>query len=633
MQNPTALKIDISQLMDLVFIQDMDLKLAFVSPSVTEMFGYTVEEALKLKMADFMRPDSLEKSLQAFQDAFNQARTEVDFDIPLMTYAYIRKDGSTFGGELKVSFLRDDSGRLIGSQGVLRNIDERKKAEKKQQQSRLKFQTLFNISPQAIALTSLSTGKFIEVNDKLCELTQYSKDELLENSSVELGFYSEENRQSFLNELRSEGEVQGFEMDFKVKDGSTINTLMSGKILKMDDELIAFTVFYDKTREKRLEYQFLQAQKMEAIGSLAGGIAHDFNNLLMGIQGKVSLMRFKTDTSHPHHPMLADIEKNVQSCSELTQQLLGYARKEKPAVTTLCLNDLIDETANSFQRVRKQIRIRKNLTPDLFSVDADLVQMEQVLYNLYVNAADAMPAGGSLSIKTANVSKKRMEGRSYKPKKDSYVAMVIADTGTGMDPNTLSHIFEPFFTTKEKGKGTGLGLASAYGIIKGHGGYIDVDSALGKGTTFHIYLPASDKSAGDTSQCLPEFIKSEGTILLVDDEAEILEVASQMLEQMGFTVIMAKSGPAAIETFKKQKDGIDLVILDFIMPDMGGGEVYDSLKKISADVKVILSSGYGIEKNISDIMQRGCMGFIQKPFTLGMLSQKINEVFKKKPTG
>jgi two-component system cell cycle sensor histidine kinase/response regulator CckA len=249
----------------------------------------------------------------------------------------------------------------------------------------------------------------------------------------------------------------------------------------------------DITERKHLEAQFQQAAKMEAIGTLAGGIAHDFNNLLMGVQGNVSLMLMDMDSTHPHYRRLKSIEKQVERGARLTSYLLGYARKGRYEVKPLELNELLEETSNTFGRTRKEITIHRELARDLFAIEADQGQIEQVLLNLFVNAADAMPGGGDLILKTMNTTHHDMKSKLYDPKPGNYVQLTVTDTGMGMDKEIMDRIFDPFFTTKEMGRGTGLGLASAYGIIKGHGGYIDVESRKGHGTTFSIYLPASEK--------------------------------------------------------------------------------------------------------------------------------------------
>jgi two-component system cell cycle sensor histidine kinase/response regulator CckA len=247
----------------------------------------------------------------------------------------------------------------------------------------------------------------------------------------------------------------------------------------------------DVTDQKRMEARLLQSGKLETAGTLAAGIAHDFNNLLMAIQGNVSLTLFGMNPSHPNYERLKSIEKRVQSGARLTAQLLGYARKGRYEVKPVDLNRLVKEIAYTFGRARKEITIHQGLAGDLFPIEADQGQMEQALLNLFVNAADAMPSGGSLFLKTGNTTLEKMKGKLYAPKPGNYVLLTVRDTGTGMDNETKERIFEPFFTTKEMGRGTGLGLASVYGIIKGHGGYVDVESEKGVGTTFSIYLPAT----------------------------------------------------------------------------------------------------------------------------------------------
>ena len=388
-------------------------------------------------------------------------------------------------------------------------------------------------------------------------------------------------------------------------------------------------ILNDVSDRKRMEAQFLQAQKMEAIGTLAGGIAHDFNNLLMVIQGNVSLMLLQLEAIHPHYEMLKNIEKQVQNGSKLTGQLLGYARKGRYEVKPIVLNYLVRETSEAFGRTRKNITIHHELSQGLFPCEADQGQIEQVLMNLFVNAADAMPEGGDLSLKTVNITHEEIKGKLYDPKPGDYILLTVADTGIGMDHKTLDHIFEPFFTTKELGRGTGLGLASVYGIIKGHGGYIDVESEKGYGTTFKIYLPASVKKVQEGVKTAGLIMKGTGTILLVDDEEEVLNVGDGFLKAMGYQVITAHDGKEATEVYRKHQESIDLVVLDIVMPVMGGSEVFDRLKKINPDIKVLLSSGYSIDGEATKILERGASGFIQKPFDIKQLSQSIHEILKK----
>jgi CheY-like chemotaxis protein len=375
-----------------------------------------------------------------------------------------------------------------------------------------------------------------------------------------------------------------------------------------------------------MEAQLFQAQKMEAIGTLAGGIAHDFNNLLMVVQGNVSLMLLDVPPSHPHHEMLKMIEKKVQSGSRLTGQLLGYASKGRYEIKPISLNQLLEETSEAFGRTRKNLTIHRDLAPNLFPVEADHGQIEQVLMNLLVNAADAMPFGGDLFLITANINHRDIRGKVYQPKPGNYVLLTVTDTGVGMDAKTLQRIFDPFFTTKEFGKGTGLGLALVYGIIKGHGGYIDVESDQGKGTTFKIYLPGSEKAVEKTGRTTDSILKGTETILIIDDEDLVLEVGRKFLKFMGYNVLTARDGEAALEMYQAQQEKIDLVLLDLVMPRMEGGEVLNRLKQITPGVKILISSGYGVNGEVSKILEQGAQGFIQKPFDMKELSQIVRSI-------
>ena len=377
------------------------------------------------------------------------------------------------------------------------------------------------------------------------------------------------------------------------------------------------------------EKKLLQVQKMEAIGTLAGGIAHDFNNLLMGMQGRVSLMQMGKDASHPDFEHLKGIEDNVQSAADLTKQLLGFGRGGKYEIKLTDLNELLQKSSEMFGRTKKEIKIHKKSQKEIWTVEVDQGQIEQVLLNLYVNAWQAMPGGGELYLQTENATLDENDVKPYGVAMGKYVKISVADTGVGMDKATQQRIFDPFFTTKEMDRGTGMGLASAYGIIKNHEGIINVYSEKGKGSTFNIYLPATDAEGiaqRAESERRSEILRGTETVLLVDDEEMIIDVGQDLLETLGYTVLLAKSGREGIETYKKNKDKIDMVLLDMIMPEMGGSETYERLKEINSDIKVLLSSGYSINGPAKEILSRGCNGFIQKPFSMKDLSQKLREI-------
>jgi PAS domain S-box-containing protein len=393
-----------------------------------------------------------------------------------------------------------------------------------------------------------------------------------------------------------------------------------------DEENKIIVILKDLSDRKVLEARLRQAHKIEAIGTLAGGIAHDFNNLLMGIQGYASLILFDMNTNHPHYEKLKRIEDHVRSGAELTKQLLGFARGGRYEVAVADLNEIVEKTATMFGRTKKEITIQRKFEENLWTVEVDRGQIEQVFLNLYVNAWQAMPGGGDIYLETANVTINKGYMKPFYVKPGRYVKVSMTDTGIGMDEKTKERIFEPFFTTKEMGRGTGLGLASVYGIIKGHNGIINVYSEKGHGATFTVYLPASEKEFVKEAQVSADVVKGDGTILLVDDEEMIVEVSRELLEVLGYRVHVAKNGKDAVEIYKEKQREIDVIILDMIMPGMGGGETFETLKSINPDVRVILSSGYSINGKAKEIMKRGCKSFIQKPFQMGDLSEKIRKV-------
>jgi len=516
----------------------------------------------------------------------------------------------------------DTMEKIIGREDVYERV-----VTKELLSSKKHFEIIIgNMSEGIIEITN--DYKIVYANPATVFLTGLYEEDLLGTLFFDL--FEEQDRKRILDLLNFKGDTPK-----AITQESPV--LFFGKQVSMNvlpfitnGEQHRILILEDVTERKRMKARLQQAQKMEAIGTLSGGIAHDFNNLLMGIQGNVSLMLLDVDSEHSHFEYLKKMEKIVKSGSKLTAQLLGYARKGKYEIKPLSLNPLIEETSEIFGRTRKEITIHRSLADDLFLVDADQGQIEQVLLNLYVNSWQAMPNGGDLFLETKNATHEEIRGKFYQPETGDYVMLTVADKGVGMDEKTRERIFDPFFTTKEMARGTGLGLASAYGIIKGHGGYIEVESEEGKGTTFYIFFPASVKEVEEDKKDYEEILIGEETVLLVDDEDMIVDVGEQILKILGYKVLVARNGKEALKIFKKNRDDIDIVILDMIMPKMGGGETYDKIKKIHPDVKILLSSGYSVDGQASRILQRGCNGFIQKPFNIFQLSQKIREVLEKK---
>ena len=385
-------------------------------------------------------------------------------------------------------------------------------------------------------------------------------------------------------------------------------------------------VIRDISERQRLYAQLQNAERMESLGTLAGGIAHDFNNLLMGIQGRSSLISMDMEDSHPVLEHLHAIEDYILSATHLTKQLLGFARGGKYEVKPTDINELVLKSANMFGRTKKEIIIETQFHNANIVVEADRRQIEQVLLNLYVNAWQAMPEGGTLRLETKHVVLGNKDCRPHQVKPGRYALVSVTDTGIGMDQKTLQHIYDPFFTTKEKTRGTGLGLASAYGIIKNHAGIIHADSNVDNGTTFNLYLPISEKLVVEEGSSEKNICNGSETILIVDDEDMIIDVGQALLKRMGYQVITAKSGEEALEVVHRIGAGIDLVILDMIMPGMDGGRTFDGIRETCPELPIMLASGYAINGQAQKIMNRGCNGFIQKPFSVSELSQKVRQI-------
>jgi PAS domain S-box-containing protein len=377
----------------------------------------------------------------------------------------------------------------------------------------------------------------------------------------------------------------------------------------------------------KLESQLQLAQKFEAIGTLAGGVAHDFNNLLMGIQGRASLISMDLDVSHPHREHIHAIEEYIRSATSLTKQLLGFARGGKYEVKPVDMNELVLDSSAMFGRTKKEIQIHTKCQPSPLVVEADKGQIEQVLLNMYINAWQAMPPdSGELYLETKISTLDEAYCKPHQAEPGRYVRVSITDTGSGMDEATRQRVFDPFFTTKGKERGTGMGLASAYGIIKNHGGLITVYSEIGRGTTFNIYLPLSGKEANREISMEGRLVRGSATILLVDDEEFIIDVGQAMLARLGYRVMVCRGGQEAVNVITDIGNIIDMVILDMIMPGMDGHTTFNRIREIQSDMPVLLSSGYAMNGHAEKIMRRGCNGFIQKPYNISELSQKIKEV-------
>jgi two-component system, cell cycle sensor histidine kinase and response regulator CckA len=611
---------------DVVFTLDTKRRFIFLNRAFKTMTGYAGKDFIGRPFTKILAPEYVESTNERFR------RGLAGGEIPIYEVEIICKDQERITVELHVTSLLDAHGKSLGRIGVAWDISERRKAEEALKEA----YDIISKSPTIAFLWKNAEGWPVEfVTDNVEGVFGYTAEEFLSGAVLfrktihpddldrvkkEIAHYtSETGTRSFAHEpyriITKDGRVAWVDNRTYIRrDERGLITHYQGIVV-------------DITDRKRIETQLQQARKLEAIGTLAGGIAHDFNNLLMAIIGNTSLMLLEADSAHPFYDRLKDIERHVQSGSMLTKQLLGFARGGMYEVKSLNLNAVIQKSAEMFSRTKKEIAVHTKYQDDLWPVEGDQGQIEQVFLNLYVNAWQAMPGGGEIYLESENSSLDAAHAEPLDIEPGRYVKITVTDTGVGMDEDTQQRIFDPFFTTKEMGRGTGLGLASVYGIIQNHRGIITVDSEKGNGTTFTIYLRASDKQPEEERAVSEQLIKGSGTILLVDDEERVLNVGKDMLAAIGYKVLTANSGKEAIDVFRKNQHILDVVILDMIMPGMGGSETYDGLQKINPRVKVLLSSGYSLDGKAKEILSRGYNGFIQKPFHIYELSSKLRDLF------
>ncbi|MBE7553579.1 MAG: PAS domain S-box protein [Anaerolineales bacterium] len=502
-------------------------------------------------------------------------------------------------------------------------------------------------------------GQILEANPKLAEIFGYELPEFIGKQVSEL--IAPESRDQVLTKTLS-GTQERYEAVGLRKDGVVFPIEISEKLIPYQAHTAKILVIRDITEQKRakaaykqaviyahelrseinerkraealrneLEQQFRQVQKMEAIGRLAGGVAHDFNNLLTAIMGYTAMAADTLPPDHAAHPDLEGIQKTAQRAANLTRQLLAFARRQIIEPRILNLNDLILNVEKMLRRlISEDIKLTTLLAPDLASLKADPGQLEQVLLNLVVNARDAMPNGGELIIETANVSLDHDYARRHaEVTPGEYVLLAVSDTGVGMTEEVKSRLFEPFFTTKEVGKGTGLGLATCFGIVKQNGGHIRAYSEVGVGTTFKIYLPQVEGVATPLVRPEPINILAQGTetILLAEDEITVRDLAAQSLRQQGYTVLEAADGLEALELAQSQpKKEIHLLLTDMIMPRLGGANLAEQLRAARPQIKVLFMSGYTDSTIIRYGLPKTGSAFLQKPFSPQRLVQKVREV-------
>jgi len=475
-------------------------------------------------------------------------------------------------------------------------------------------------------------GKFLDVNPALVSMLGYeSAEELMAIDARKDLFQDPQEQDRLLKEYRHRGRLDGVEVKWRRKDSSVIAVRLNGRAVSAQEgtEELLEVFAEDITERRELEAQFRQAQKMEAVGRLAGGVAHDFNNLLMVISGYTEVLMEKAQESDPHYQGVLSIQQAADRATTLTRQLLAFSRKQLMELKVVDVNAIVEDMERLLRPlIGEDIELATKLGPDAGRTRADAGQLEQVLMNLVVNAKDAMPDGGRITIQTGDVvvdDSERREHTFLEPGR--YVLLSVSDTGLGMNEETQSRIFEPFFTTKDKGKGTGLGLSTVYGIVKQSGGYIVTQSEVGRGTTFRIYLPRVEdaEEQGETKRIAAQAAGGSETVLLVEDEESVRELVKLTLSSRGYAVLEAEHGEAGLEVAANHSGVIDILITDVVMPGMGGRALAQEMLRTHPKLKVLYLSGYTEDAVIQGVLEAGT-AFLQKPFTLQALSRKVRDV-------
>jgi len=597
-------------------------KVVFANSRLCEMLGYERSEVEGLDFWRLYHPDYHDITRYRAQARMRGEAVPSQYEVMLQ-----RKDGSSFYGEILAKVLEVAGGP--GVQVWVRDITARREAEQELRRSEERYRTLFEESKDGVFLTA-DDGRVVDVNQSLLDMLGYTREELLGLNIAQV-YADPSDRDKYRRAIKEAGSVKDYPITFKRKDGKEIHCLETASCrLAFDGAIIGCQgITRDVSEQEHLQEQLIQAQKMEAVGTLAGGVAHDFNNILQVALGYSELILGDEGLPQRYKPDLQKINESARRGADLVQRLLTFSRKTQSNPQPLSVNRRINEIGKMLERtIPKMIDIRLMLDEDLAAINADPTQLDQVLMNLAVNARDAMPDGGKLIIETANILLDEEYARTHLDVRPGhYVLLMVTDTGSGMDKDTLEHIFEPFYTTKGAGEGTGLGLAVVHGIVQQHGGFIRCYSEPGAGTTFNIYFPAlvSDEAPEERVSGLRPRGGSE-TILVADDDEMVRDLCSRILVKAGYTVIAASSGKEALERYKTQGEGISLVILDLIMPEMSGKQCLEGLLSLDPSIKVVIASGYSANGPTKDALSAGAKGFVNKPYDIRQVLAVVREI-------
>jgi len=604
-----------------ILIADSESYYLDANPMMCTMLGYTRQELIGMHASDIVAPQEIPQ----IDPALEQIKTT---SAHFRVWRFQRRDGSVFSAEVRVTPMPD--GNLLA---LVCDITERIEADAALKESEERFRATFEQAAVGVAHVR-PDGRWLRVNQKLCDIVGYSREELLERTFQDLTHPDdlEDDLGGTRQLLAGQTQVHAKEKRYLHKDGSTIwINLTSSLICTPSGEPDYFiSVIQDITQRKNLEEQYRQAQKMEAVGQLTAGIAHDFNNLLTSINGFAELVQLQLSPNDPLNKMVGRILTSGQRAASLVSQLMAFSRKQIINPKVLDLNEVVKHIDKMLQRIiGEHIDLQTTLSPELWPVEVDPTQFEQVIVNLAVNARDAMPDGGSLIIETTNtVLDERYAATHFQVEAGEYVQLSVSDTGIGISKEVQDRIFEPFFTTKAVGQGTGLGLATIYGIVKQNKGSVWVYSEVGQGTTFKIYLPRTEE-AGPVpvhSEAPIEIPTGNETILLVEDEEQVRNLIAEVLQMQGYTVLEARDGREALQLVAQHRDTIDLLLTDVVMPGTGGKVLADQLSRSQPKLKVLYMSGYTDAAIVHHGVLDSGVAFLQKPFTPRALARKVRAV-------
>lgn len=600
-------------------------KIVYASKSFCSIMGYGMDEIKGLDIQQFIPPEEKGEFEKVFRELMEGRKLRFDSEISLL-----HRDGKK---RINVRISKDlvnykGNKICVGSvqeMGVIEDaIDEIFSFLGR-------FYSFFEESSDAMYITA-PNGKVIDINPAGVNLFGYkSKEDFLE-TNVKNHYLSPEDREDFRRTIEEKEAVRDYEITLKKKNGTLMKVSITANVMKDEKgEPIAYRgVIRDVTEHKKVEEKLREFQRMEALGRLAGGIAHDFNNLLTVILGNAEMLLRKIKPEDPQHERIKLIFETAEKAANLTSQLLSFSKSKSSSPMTFNPNTLIQKIGKFLSRtLGEKIKLDLLLNPEVSYITADPNQMEQVLLNLALNARDAMPEGGGLTISTDSVELKETECKlNPEAKPGKYAKIKVSDTGTGIPDEIIGRIFEPFFSTKEKG--SGLGLSIVYGIVKQSGGFITVESEVGKGTTFTLFIPASEERINNLIKEEKEekvFGKGKGKILVIEDDPSVLEFIKDVLESWGYKVLTACNGEEGIKIAKDIK-GLDLIITDIVLPKKNGFETAREILKFFPEIRIIFISGYPANK-INQIFEKDKINFLQKPFTPSILLEKIDNLLKK----